>query len=96
MSKIIYSVLFVSLFSVSGSAFAASVCAEHNSMVKALDEKYRETLSQYGLAGKTNLVEIFISKAGTFTILATRPDGLSCVVATGDNWERQLKNLTAL
>lgn len=96
MSRIIYTLLFVTFYAMSGSAFAASVCAEHNSMVKALEEKYRETLSQYGLAGKTNLVEIFISNAGSFTILATRPDGLSCVVATGDNWEKQLKNLTSL
>jgi hypothetical protein len=90
-----YSVVFAGLLSLSTPAWAAPVCSEHNSMVKLLGKRYQEALSQYGISGQTNLVEIFVSKAGTFTIIATRTDGVSCIIATGDSWENQLKNLTS-
>ena len=96
MSRFKYSVVFVSLLSLSSYAWAAPICSGHESMVKLLGKRYQEALSQYGVSGQTNLVEIFISKAGTFTILATRTDGVSCIIATGDSWEGQAKTMTAL
>ena len=34
------------------------------------------------------LVEVFASNNGTsWTIVVTRPDGLSCIVAVGEDWE---------
>jgi hypothetical protein len=32
-------------------------------------------------------MEVFVSSAGTWTILATRTDGTSCVVSAGEGWE---------
>jgi hypothetical protein len=96
MSVFKYSVIFASLLSLNTSAWAAPVCSSHDSLVKLLGNRYKEALSQYGISGHTNLVEIYVSKAGTFTILATRADGISCIIATGDSWEDQMKNLTSL
>jgi hypothetical protein len=96
MSLFKYSVIFASLLSLSTPAWAAPVCSNHDSLVKVLVNRYKETLSQYGIAGQTKLVEIYVSKSGTFTILATRADGISCIIATGDSWEDQLKHLTTL
>jgi len=31
---------------------------------------------------------------GTFTIILTRPNGLTCVMAAGENWEDLPKRLT--
>jgi hypothetical protein len=77
-------------------ALAGPPCAEHDSMVRVLDGKYKEKLSTYGVAGHKDKVEVFVSKSGTFTILSTRPDGISCVIAAGEDWEMELKNLTSL
>jgi hypothetical protein len=72
-------------------------CSKRDDLVKLLDGKYREGLSGFGLAGQTNLVEVYVSKQGSFTILATTPQGISCIIATGQSWEKvaPAKHLTA-
>jgi hypothetical protein len=77
-------------------AFSATTCARYQDLMQVLSGRYQEKISAYGLSKQKDKVEIFVSKAGTFTILATRADGLSCVIAVGDNWELELKNLTSL
>lgn len=96
MSLFKYSLAFGVLFALTAPGIAATTCADHDAMVKLLDKRYKEALSNYGVSGQKNIVEVYVSKAGTFTILVTRTDGVSCVVATGDNWESQLKNVSSL
>ena len=40
-----------------------------------------------GLSTDGGLIEIYSSEKGTWTILVTRPSGITCLVAAGDNWE---------
>ena len=73
-------------------------CANRNDMVKTLAKRYRELPRAVGLANSSAVIEIFTSKAGTWTILLTKPDGASCIVGAGDNWEENppVQNMTAL
>jgi hypothetical protein len=73
-------------------------CAQRDDMVKVLAKKYREEPRAVGLAGQSAMIEIFTSKAGTWTILLTRPDRVSCIVSAGDNWEENppIRNMTSL
>lgn len=65
----------------------ASVCAERDSMISKLKDKYGEAERGMGLSGSEAVIEVWSSeKTGTFTIVMTRPDGMSCVVAAGDSW----------
>jgi hypothetical protein len=91
-----YVFVFGLLISTTQPASAVTACAEYRDLTHVLDGKYQEKLSAYGLSKQKNKVEIYVSKSGTFTILATRADGLSCILAVGDSWELELKNLTAL
>jgi hypothetical protein len=75
----------------SNTAQAQSTCSDRDSIVKVLDQNYKETLSNYGVAGHVMLLEVYVSKVGTFTILASRPNGISCIIAAGDNWETESK-----
>jgi hypothetical protein len=84
------------LLAVSAPAFANPTCARYQDLMQVLSGRYQEKISAYGLSKQKNKVEIFVSKAGTFTILMTRADGISCIIAVGDNWELDLKNLTSL
>jgi hypothetical protein len=77
-------------------ALSDTTCARYQDLMQVLGGKYQEKISAYGLSKQKNKVEIFVSKAGTFTILATRADGISCILAVGDNWELELKNLSSL
>lgn len=71
-----------------GPAGAQTVCGGHAKFTETLAQKYEEMPSAYGIVGQRNLVELFVSKTGTWTMLVTRPDGTSCVLATGQSWEQ--------
>ena len=38
-----------------------------------------------GASGEA-LYELFVADTGTWTILVTRPDGTSCIAASGESW----------
>ncbi len=68
-------------------AQAQMACGTRDSVVAKLGENYGEVRRGGGLAGPTALFEIWASEAtGTWTILKTTPNGLTCVMAVGDGW----------
>lgn len=68
-------------------AQAQVACANRTELIKLLDEKYHEASTGYGTVGETSVIEVFASVKGTFTILSTQGNGISCIIATGQNWE---------
>jgi len=71
-------------------AFAAGqpICAAHDDVASDLEMNYSETPSARGLATAGLMIEVFVSPEGTFTIVATRPDGTSCLLAAGEAWHK--------
>ncbi len=67
---------------------AQSVCGDRSTFLESLDASYGEQPIGMGLASNGTMLEIATSGQGSWTILVTRPDGVSCVVATGEAWER--------
>lgn len=65
----------------------AQTCAPRASVVERLNIQFKETLTAQGLQNGNALIEIFASKdTGSFTVLMTNPNGVSCVVSTGSHW----------
>lgn len=53
-----------------------------------LQRKFAEQPSALGLQADGRLVEVFVADDGaSWTIVLTRPDGRSCIVAVGHHWE---------
>ena len=70
-------------------------CAEREQVVQKLEERFGETLRSIGLHQNDGVVEIYSSEqTGTWTILMTRPDGMSCLLAAGQLWEQDVQPLT--
>ncbi len=69
------------------------MCGERGAVVTSLEKTYSETPVSMGLASNGAIIEILASPSGTFTIILTRPNGLSCVMAAGENWEDLPKRL---
>lgn len=69
-------------------AQAQSACGERTKFIETLAKNYQESPSAFGIAGQRNLVELFVSKTGTWTMLVTHPTGMSCIVAAGQSWEQ--------
>ena len=69
------------------SASAQAVCAPRDQIVKRLNDTYGETRKGYGLQNAQLVVELYASdETGTWTLIATRPDGVSCAMAVGKEW----------
>ena len=66
----------------------AAACGPHTEVIKALGDKFHETQSATALTSAGTLLEVLTASDGsTWTIVVSRPDGLSCVVAAGQNWQ---------
>ncbi len=69
-------------------SMAQSVCGKRSDIVERLSSGFKEQRRSAGLAADGNLVEVFASKTGTWTIIFTKPGGLTCLVAVGENWQK--------
>ena len=80
--------VFVATILATNPANAASdLCTKRASMIKALSNKYEEQRRGIGIASKSGVMEIYISHKGTWTMLMTMPNGMSCIMAAGRDWE---------
>ena len=66
-------------------------CAARDTVVQKLETGYGETFGGGGLQNASRIFEVWFSEEkGTWTILMTRPDGTSCIMASGTNWREAL------
>lgn len=69
-------------------ALAQQNCAERGAVVERLAEKYGESRQSIGLGTQGRVMEIFAStETGTWTITVTTPNGMTCLVASGQAFE---------
>jgi len=68
-------------------AMAQIKCAPRASIVSQLTEKYGEVSHGVGVQSEKKLVEVWSSKTtGSWSIVVTHANGMTCVLATGQNW----------
>lgn len=66
---------------------AQSNCAARDTVVQKLETGYGESFAGGGLQNAKSVFEVWFSEEkGTWTILMTRSDGTSCIMASGTNW----------
>lgn len=69
------------------SANAAAQCAARADIVKALGDNFHESEAGRGLISPNVVLEIFVSKQGSWTVLASDTKGQSCVLSVGEGWD---------
>jgi hypothetical protein len=63
-------------------------CAMREHVIARLASAYGETRQSIGLNANNQVVEVFASsETGTWTITVTTPNGLTCLVASGQAFE---------
>ncbi len=68
-------------------AVAQTACTTRSVVAERLAGDYAEAPVAAGLASSGAVIEVFTSGDGaTWTIVLTRPEGTSCLVATGEAW----------
>jgi len=70
-----------------GEAQAQSVCNMRPVFLEQLKQRHHESPVGIGLAANGTVMEVLASEKGSWTIITTRPDGVTCLVASGEHWE---------
>jgi hypothetical protein len=78
---------------IAAPAFAQSMgpgpaCVKRADLIKHLQAQFQEAPAAVGIADNGALLEVFASKSGeTWTVMVTMPNGISCMVASGQQWQ---------
>lgn len=63
------------------------ICGPRGDMVRQLEKKFGETKQGVGLLNAQRAFELWSSsKTGTWTMMVSRADGTSCIIAAGKSW----------
>ena len=66
----------------------SGACAMRSHVIERLAGTYGETRQSIGLGANNQVVEVFASlETGTWTITVTNPNGLTCLIASGQAYE---------
>lgn len=80
--------LVLSFGAVGANAQGARNCGPREAIVDRLAASYGETRQSMGLGANNAVVEVFASsETGTWTITVTTPNGMTCLVASGQAFE---------
>ena len=61
-------------------------CTYSKDLVKHLKEIYHEQTAGGGLTNSGDQIRLFKSDKNTFTIVLTKPGGISCIIGSGGDW----------
>lgn len=65
-----------------------ATCGPRERVVERLASVYGESRRAIGLSARNRVLEVFASEAsGTWTVTITLPDGVTCLVASGEAFE---------
>ena len=91
MTRLLTTALLTATLATTAAAPAAAqmrtACLPHEAATSKLVEGYGEQRVGLGIGPSGNAVyELYVAETGTWTILVTRPNGTSCIAASGDSW----------
>jgi hypothetical protein len=88
MKAIVAALAAAGFLAATGSAFAEEIqCAKRDLLIGLLAKKYSETPVGTGTINDDRYMQLFVSAQGSWTVIVTKTDGQSCIVAAGRNWE---------
>ncbi|MBT4688843.1 MAG: hypothetical protein HOB72_12185 [Rhodospirillaceae bacterium] len=66
---------------------AGAVCGERAKFLTHLGKNHKEAPTAMGVTASGRVLEVLTSSDGTWTILMTHPNGITCMVTAGQAWE---------
>ena len=80
----------------SAAAQQQPLCTARSEVLSQLSSQYSEAPVAMGIANNGGVLEILSSQKGSsWTIILTMPNGVTCMIAAGENWE-SLPEMTQL
>lgn len=86
-TQIIFAVAFATCLLFATAAQATPQCGQRSQIIGYLAKTYQEAPVGIGVTGKGALVELLTDKnSKTWSILITYPNGVTCLIASGEGW----------
>jgi len=82
-----YTAAVLAAFLLPWPALGQAICVPRAALLAELESLHNEVPTARGLGPHSQVLEVLTSPEGTFTILITRPDGITCAVASGRAWQ---------
>ena len=76
----------IALAALSTPTRAQAPCEQRAKIVSALLQQFEEVPVGAGITPNGQLLELFASPKGSWTMLLSHPSGRSCMIATGEDW----------
>ena len=70
----------------SATAQIPTICGKRADILTGFASTYHEVRSAIGIADGGALIEVLVSPSGTWTMVVTKPGGVTCVIGTGRDW----------
>ena len=67
----------------------AGPCGIREQIIKDITATFREKRTAIALLRSGEVLEVFVSPGGTWTILVSKRSGIACVVAAGEVWRQE-------
>ena len=65
-------------------------CAERDTLGGFLERTYHEHRDALGVTPSGHLVELFVSDKGSWTLVLSMANGISCIISSGQGWQDEL------
>ncbi len=80
--------VFIAAFLTRVPPASALMCGPHANVVEQLTKGFQENPTSFGLMySGVLLAELFVSATGSWTLIVTTPQKITCILAMGENWE---------
>jgi len=63
------------------------VCGERTALIDQLKAKHAERPKAMGLTANGSVLEVLTAETGTWSILVTTPQRVTCLIWVGEHWE---------
>lgn len=81
--------LITTIFTPSTALAQGASCGDSAALFAGLSDRYGESIQSLGMTDAGVVVQMWANvETGTWTAVVMRPDGIACVVASGQGFER--------
>ena len=81
--------LLIAMSAIPAAAAGSPQCAPRPEFLKQLSKQFHEEPVALGLTNTGAVIEVLTSDDGsTWTMMISRPNGSSCLIAAGEGWEQ--------
>ena len=86
VAAIILAAAMASSNAASATAQVATICGKRADILTGFANTFHEERSAIDIVDEGSLIEVLVSPSGSWTMVVTKPGGLTCIIGSGRDW----------